>query len=361
MKSLLQTPEWASFKVSQGWQSHELKGVFVLEKKLPMGKSFLYAPEVAWDKITSHPEVSAEGSPANAGSETSSEILRSVQNDSLQIFLQKLQKIAKKSRAIFFRLEILDENNTEIISNLKQNGFVKAFEELQPERRQVIDISKTEEEILSQMKPKGRYNIKIAEKHGVKVQKITEEGLLESVDVFYNLFRETSENQDFSIRPKKYFHDLLFNLYGKRYADLFIATVNGTPVCGLIITYFDGVASYLYGASSKENRQVMGPYLAHWEVIREAKRRGCSQYDLLAIAPGELTTNNKQLTTDNEQESENKVVSRKSSVVSHKYTGITRFKEQFGGEKVEIVGGYDLIYQPFWYKIFKTLEKRRRN
>ena len=55
MKSLLQTPEWVSVKVSQGWKSHEIEGVFVLEKSLPMGRSFLYAPEVEWEAIENPP------------------------------------------------------------------------------------------------------------------------------------------------------------------------------------------------------------------------------------------------------------------------------------------------------------------
>src|SRR3990167_7524281 len=140
MKSLLQTPEWVGLKVSQGWKSHEIDGVFVLEKPLPMGRSFLYAPETEYKAITN-----------------------------LQNFLQKLQKISQNARAIFLRLEIIDENDKKIIENLKKENFVKAFEELQPEWRQIVDISKSEEEILAQMKPKGRYNIKIAQKHQVEV------------------------------------------------------------------------------------------------------------------------------------------------------------------------------------------------
>ena len=51
MKSLLQAPEWVGLKVAQGWKSHEIDGVFILEKLLPSGKSFLYAPEVSWEAI----------------------------------------------------------------------------------------------------------------------------------------------------------------------------------------------------------------------------------------------------------------------------------------------------------------------
>ncbi len=306
MHSLLQTDEWASLKEKQGWKVFDVAGIKVLGKSLPLGFSFLYVPELEYQSIAN-----------------------------LQNFLQNIQKIAKNFSSIFFRLEILDENRPEIIKNLKQNGFIKAFEELQPEWRQIIDISKSEDEILAQMKPKGRYNIKVAQKSKVKVERISEEDLLENIDVFYNLFRQTSQNQHFEIRPKKYFQDLLTRLYAVGWADLLIARFEKVPVAGLIITYYDGVATFLYGASSMDYRHVMAPYLAHYEAICAAKKRGCQKYDLLAIAsPGQE---------------------------NHKYTGITRFKEQFGGEKVNIVGSYDLVYKPFWYKLFKMAEQRRRN
>ena len=83
MKSLLQTPEWVSLKVAQGWKSHEVEGIFVLEKKLPLGKSFLYAPEVEYKLL---------------------------QNTKIY---ENTKKIAENAHSIFLRLEILDENRQE--------------------------------------------------------------------------------------------------------------------------------------------------------------------------------------------------------------------------------------------------------
>ncbi len=304
MKSLLQTPEWANLKVSQGWKSHNINGVFVLEKSLPMGLSFLYAPEIEYDDAK------------------------------YKNLYENTKKIAEKSKTIFFRLEILDKNDEKIIKNLSKNGFIKAFEELQPEWRQIIDISKSEDEILLQMKSKGRYNIKVAQKHNVQVEVVPYEKLNEGLDEFYRLYSETGKFQKISIRGKKYFREMLEKLYPKREVAIVTARYNSVANASLIVTFFDGVASYLYGGSSRENRQVMAPYVAHYEAIKEAKKRGCKKYDLLAVSP------------------ENDEI--------HKYDNLTRFKEQFGGEKVNIVGSYDLVFRPTLYKIFKILEKFRR-
>lgn len=310
MKSLLQTQEWADLKVGQGWKSHNIEGVFILEKPLPLGKSFLYAPEVEYKAITN-----------------------------LQNLLQNLQNNIKKSGTIFFRLEIIDENppagGDKIISNLKKIGFIKAFEELQPEWRQIIDISKSEEEILGQMKPKGRYNIKVAQKHNVSVTVCPIDRLNEGIEIFYDLYLQTAGHQKISFRDKKYFLEMMKALYPKGEAAILIARYNNTPLSALIITFYDGVASYLYGGTSRLHKNVMAPYAAHWEAIRLAKGKDCIKYDLLAVAPPEASE-------------------------EHKYANITFFKEQFGGRKVNIIGSYDLVYKPIWYKMFRAAESLRR-
>lgn len=305
MKSLLQTQEWVDLKVSQGWKSEQIDGIFVLEKPLPMGLSFLYAPETEYKAITN-----------------------------LQNFLQILQKNVKNSGTILLRLEILDANSPEIIQKLREEKFIKAFEELQPEWRQIIDISGSEEEILAQMKPKGRYNIKIAQKHGVEATICPIDRLNDGVEIFYDLYEQTGQHQKISLRDKSYFLEMLKKLYPKGEAAIIIARYNHIPLAAIIVTFYDRVASYLYGGTSRLYKEVMAPYLAHWEAMREAKKRDCVRYDLLAVAP------------PNDSD--------------HKYANLTFFKEQFGGRKINITGSWDLIYRPFWYKIFKLGESLRR-
>ena len=303
MKSLLQTQEWVDLKVSQGWKSHEVDGIFVLEKSLPMGLSFLYAPEISWENIEQN--------------------------------LENIKKISKSCCPIFLRLEMIDENDEKITAILKKNGLIKSFEELQPEWRQIIDISKSEDEILAQMKPKGRYNIKVAQKHHVEVSLCPIDRLVDGIEIFYDLYQQTAQYQKLSLRDKVYFLEMMKAFYPKGEAAIIIARYQNVPLAALIITFYERVASYLYGGTSRLHKEVMAPYAAHFEAILEAKKRGCKIYDLLAVAPPDADKN-------------------------HKYANLTFFKEQFGGRKTNIVGSYDLIYRPFWYKMFRAAEKFRR-
>jgi len=308
MKSLLQTKEWASFRETQGWKAYEIEENYVLLRPLALGKTFLYAPEIKLSDL-----------------------------EDIKEFLVKTKEIAQKNNAIFLRLDINEPVSQESILLIKKYKFIKAFEEIQPEYRQIVSITGSEEEILAQMKPKGRYNIRLAQKHGVKIQEI------DDMEVFYKLFEETARRDGFTIRPKAYFKQMLDDLGKIGYVKLLAAYYQNKPVAAEILSIYKDTASYLYGASANEARQTMAPYLMHWEAIKLSRENGCKFYDLLAVAPFD----------GHEDNSINKGLGKK-------YAGITRFKEQFGGEKVRLMGGWDYIYQPFWYKLFKFIEKVRR-
>ena len=312
MQSLLQTNYWAEFKATHGWQAHEAafgsenRPIFILERELGMGKTFLYAPEVSMDNVS----------------------------------VKTLSELAQKahmfsSRAICFRLELfnpLGEGESSVVADLTKAGYRKAFEETQPEHRQQVDISKDETTILAAMKEKGRYNVKVANRKGVEVRFSAD---TKDVEVFYELFRATAGRNGFAIRSKEYFESLCEMLFRHKLGELVIATYEGQPLTALIITYYDGLASYLYGASSNEHRNVMAPYKAHFEAMKRAQKRDCTVYDLLQVAPANASAN-------------------------HHYVKLTQFKERFGGERVDLIGGWDYVYQPFWYQLFKLAQKIRR-
>lgn len=303
MKSLLQSKIWADFKKKYGWVVHEIEGVKVFERKLVFDKSFFYIPEVT----------------------SSQHSLFGVRE-----LLKKIEPLARQRKAVFLRLEPLEED-LRLKEVMIKNGLKKAFEELQPWHRQWIDLSKSEDEILDKMKSKGRYNIRLAAKKGVKVIKSDRP---KDIEIFYQLYKATALREGFPPRPKKYFVDLFHELFVKNHGLLLIAYYQGGADAALFVTFYDKIASYLYGGSSRKHKNVMSPYLLHWEAIKEAKKRGMHIYDMLAIAPH-----------DNPR---------------HKHYGLRRFKQQFGGRQVNLIGGWDKVYSRFWYFLFKIVEKIRR-
>ena len=314
--SYLQTKQWASFKSGFGWQSDNAGDIYVLSRQLPyINQTMSYVPELYIDEIN---------------------------------VIDTLATFAKTKKTMFLRLEILnrvdDENVENIKQKLKENGFIKAFEELQPEHRQIIDltqsdlsgeaVARSEDDLLVNMKEKGRYNTRLAQKKGVRVEitKGNDEQAPAKLKIIYDLYQKTSQRKSISGRDIGYFEKLLSAMPDK--ITLAIAYFENIPLAGSLTILHGGIASYLYGGSGLEHKELMAPYLLHFEVMKYAKAQGCKVYDLLAIAP------------------ENKP--------NHHFANLTRFKQQFGGKSVELIGSYDLILKPTWYSIFKLLEKMRR-
>lgn len=310
-QSFLQSDVWAEFRKTLGWEIHHKDGLLILERPIPFGKTFLYSPEVS-----SEPSL-------------------------LTHLPTQIEELAEEVDAIFFRLELLIDQRSQEASQwrqaLKSKGFVKAFESVQPEDRQVIDLRPGRDAVFAQMTSKGRYNIRLAYKTGVRVRRSTPESLPQDVAIFYNLLSTTSERQKFAIRPQSYFLSLAQLLYHHNYGRLFVAEYNNQPLAATIITLYHRYASYLYGASTQQDAKVMAPYAMHWEVIQWAIEQGAEWYDLLAIRPASYPEEK-----------------------SHEYDGITKFKERFGGQSCHLLGAWDLPLQPLWYNLFKIAEKVRR-
>lgn len=251
--------------------------------------------------------------------------------------LPAIKEIAHRRDSIFYRLELLVDKAEPAAerwrAGLHYGRFTKSFEAVQPADRQVITLER-EDRLFAQMKEKGRYNIRLAEKNGVLVREATAKSLAGDVAVFYGLYRQTAKREKFSIRGVSYFDELATALYRHNCGRVFIAELEDEPAAAAIATVYQGLASYLYGASSREHKEAMAPYSLHWAIMQWAMSQSADRYDLLAISP--------------------------AGVKRHPFDGMTRFKEQFGGESVRLMGGYDLVFQPAWYTAFKFAEKVRR-
>lgn len=202
-----------------------------------------------------------------------------------------------------------------------------------PKATQVLDISKAEEEILAGMKPKTRYNIRLAEKKGVTVR-ISDRP--EDVEIFYELLLKTSGRNkgEYMPHPKEYYRKMMESLAPSGSLKIVFAEYKGEPIAGIMISVSGEVATYLHGGFSDVHREVMAPYLCHWEAIKQVKAQGARFYDFWGVA--------------------------ESDDPADPWAGITRFKKGFGGETVVFAGAFDLVLNPFWYNVFSVMAKLRK-
>ena len=224
----------------------------------------------------------------------------------------------------------LEEKSAFIKQFVKTNRiFKKSPVDIQPPDTVLLDLKRDEEEILSAMKPKWRYNIRLAEKKGVTVTAND----ASKMDVFYKIFEETAERDGIAVHSKDYYKSLLNMSSEENKVTLYIAEHEGEPLAGIITLFTGTEAVYLYGASSNNKRNLMPAYLLQWTAIKDAKAFGSVYYDFYGIPPE----------TDEH----------------HPMYGLYRFKTGFGGTVIHRAGSFDVPVKPLMYNLYLFMEKLR--
>ena len=222
--------------------------------------------------------------------------------------------------ALWLEPEMLD--TPEARAHLRACGLRPVVRTIQPPRTVIVDIAPAEDAILSQMRSKTRYNIRLAERKGVTVR----EGNLDDAAAFYALMTETGSRDAFGIHSEAYYRRV-FELFlppghpSAGQAALLLAEVEGELVAALVVFALGIKAWYLYGASSNRHRERMPPYALQWAAIRWAKARGCTRYDLWGIPDYDEETLEAQFTERSDD-----------------LWGVYRFKRGFGGRVTRCVG-----------------------
>jgi len=303
MKSFLQTSEWAEFQESLGrptWVIDTGKiSALIIRHDMPFGKNYLYVPQ---------------------GPAISFDHIQSGLRDEVNGFLQKIKELAKEQKSIFVKMEPQSDIVMELIY---RRGFKRSNKNLQPRKTVYVDLKKSEPELSSDLHHKTRYNIKLS------LKKNMDFGESSDVNSFWKLLKKTSEKDKFSPHNKNYYEKLLEFFKDKEIIKTKLVLVHHEkkPVAGAILLLYENVVYYLHGAMDRNYKNLMAPYMMHWEIIMWAKSRGYEYYDLWGIDQG-------------------------------KWPGVTRFKLGWGGKVVEYPGSFDLPISGFWYFVYNLFRKK---
>jgi len=292
----LQSWNWGEFQKSTAenifrlaiMEKEKIKAVTLLiKRKLPLGQNYFYSPR---GPITSDQKY-------------------------LETLWLEIKKLAQKEKAIFVRLDPAWTADNE----LKKAGM-KFVGQVQPKKTLILDLSESEEKLLSQMKPKTRYNIKVASKHGVRIT-TSKSGEFE---VFWEMMVKTCQRDGIRSHAKGYYLKQL----KMPEVRLVLAQWQNKAIAGAIMATFGRTSIYLHGASDYEFRDKMAPYLLQWEMIKKAKVENCQVYDFWGVD-------------------------------EKAWPGVTRFKIGFAPncELTEYAGAYDLILDQPFYFAYQFLKK----
>ncbi len=233
-----------------------------------------------------------------------------------------LKRLIKKHKILFTKIHpftLEEKTNTKY-------SFDKS--PLIPTKTIWVDLIKIESQLLKDMKPKTRYNIRLAQKKNLNIQIVNGNQITNSqLKSFYALW---IKNKPHDIIFKPSFNELkyLIESFGNKCFFVFIYPLSlprrqaGPPIRRAGITYYPLLATtliltssnmsfYWHNCSSLQGKQLFAPSLCVWQTLKESKKRGKKIFDFEGIYDERFHKSFKS------------------------WQGFTRFKQGFGGKEVE--------------------------
>ena len=314
---MLQSGFWGSFKKAHGWQAHSFSvsagsaafGLLVLTRKLARFFTIAYVPfGPVFDPRTG----------------------RGTFLDSLAAALRP--RLPRGTLLLRFDLPWSKAGEAPVGEGAALR-VRKSPSDMQPASTVIVDIARPLDDVLSSLKSKTRYNVRLAEKKGVTVA----EGSSDDLDRWYSIYRETARRDRIGIHALSYYRGLFQASRSSPGAapdvKLLLAWHDGDLLAGNIVAFWKTQAVYLYGASSGVKRNLMPTYALQWDAIKRAHAAGCRTYDLFGVPP--------------------------LPDPGHAMFGLYQFKTGFSDNVLERWGTWDVSFRPMLAALYGAAERAR--
>jgi peptidoglycan pentaglycine glycine transferase (the first glycine) len=303
--SFLQTLHWGRVK-SGSWKAHVcvvrdgeriVAGAQVLVRSLPLGQSLAYAPYgPLWDEA---------------------------QPDGLTVLLDYLRVTFRQSIAIKLEVRwpaLSPDRPDAILDQLVQSGFRHNAHCLQPDATLMLDLRHAEEELLANMRQTTRRYIRQAERAGLQVRRVSG---TDGVATFYQVMEQVHQRKGFGIHPRAYYQKV-HDTFGEQ-AFIFTIEQEANVLGAYFLLRMEQRSWEMYGGVIDEGQRLKANYLLKWRSIQAMQAAGVVDYDQWGVAP--------------------------AGQGEHPLAGVTYFKEGFGGQRLQWLGGWDYAAHPIIYRL----------
>ena len=244
--------------------------------------------------------------------------------------LEALESLTIKGRDLrcdFVRVEPKGNITKE---DMTKFGAIKVAD-VEPSTTLILDLTKSIDELRSELHQSHRNRINTGEKRGISVKRTTE---LSTIKEFLRLMHDTASHAKIKNHPDWYFEKMAESLIAQEVACYYVAKVEGNPASISLIYDWGDTRYYAYtGNDQVLNRQYNAGLSNIWQMILDAKADGKKYFDFWGIAP--------------------------EGAEKHPWAGLTAFKKAFGGEVVSSIGTYDIAINKAKYRLYNTYKKLR--
>jgi lipid II:glycine glycyltransferase (peptidoglycan interpeptide bridge formation enzyme) len=325
-QSILEFPE-ANFLQSWNWgEFHESLGKTVIR--------LLFVDSYSSQKVVALAQIVVEHAKRGNYITLAGGPIMDWSNKELFDFVFKnIKLIAKKQKVDFIRFRPQELESSSLQKLVKNIGAKPSQMHLTADLTLQLDLTQTEDELLSKMRKNHRSSIKKCDKLGIIVKQTSDPAEIKS---FYDNQLAIAQRHGFVPFGYDFLHKQFKSFVQDDQVLLFHSFYEGKLLASAFIIFYNDEAVYHYGISTDENRKLPGSYSCQWAAIKAARARGCRKYNFWGIAP------------ENEK--------------GHRFAGVTMFKTGFGGEHVEYLHAHDIPISFKYYLIagFEFLRKKIR-
>jgi lipid II:glycine glycyltransferase (peptidoglycan interpeptide bridge formation enzyme) len=320
---ILSRPE-ANFLQSWNWGVfHERLGKKVFRVGVFTGEQMAGAAECVKEKAKRGTYLTIAGGP----------LLEWQNAEVVKATFEYLRKLAAQEGCQFIRIRPQEKDSAELRKLVSEVGLQDSPMHLTADLTLQLNLTKTEDELLAEMRKNTRYEVRRAAKEGIVVKTSVDPNQIKD---FYEHQVNLAKKHNFVPFNYTFLYEQFRTFVEDNQAILFHSYKDEKLLASAFILFYNGEAVYHYGISTPENDRLPGSYACQWEAIKWAKAQGGRRYNFWGIAP--------------------------EGHKSHRFAGVSLFKRGFGGEEVPYLPAHDLAVSWSYglVKMFETVRRKLR-
>lgn len=242
-----------------------------------------------------------------------------------------IRKQGERAGCVFVRVRPQEELSEAGLDLMRELGLVRAPMYLSVEYAGVLDLEKSEEEILAGASQGFRRKLRKAEKYEIEVTASEADA---AIAEFCRLEKLHAERQQYVAFSTEWLTKQFEAFRAGGEVLIYTARKDGETLAQNFMIFYGSEASYHYGVSSDLGTKYSAAPLLHLAAMAEARRRGCKRYNLWGIVGREET--------------------------SHRFYGVSEFKRSFGCSELRYLPAHDMVLKPAQYRLTKLVEDLRK-
>lgn len=249
----------------------------------------------------------------------------------VQLVFADIHEKGSDSGCVFVRVRPQLELSEKSLKLMRSLGLKKAPMYLSVEYAGILDLKKSEAEILMGASQGFRRKLRKAQKNEIEIE-ISDKN--SAIDDFCRLEKSHAERQKYVAFSSEFLKKQFEAFREGGEVLIYTAKKDGEILAQNFIIFYGPEASYHYGVSSELGTHYSAAPLLHLKAMEEARKRGCIRYNLWGIVG--------------------------VNEASHRFYGVSEFKRSFGCEEFKYTPAHDMVLKPTAYKLTELIEKVRK-